>query len=277
MNTMKTMPAETDDAPKQRGFGFWLSRFILLIGLGVLFYYDYCSGWWRRSSLLLQYLFQCNCPFASEEARYPDNVDVIVSACKYNGSILSPSGRLLYVQEEESGITSTYLLDLQTDEKIPLALPEGSNHFLTDDLIFHSYYGDDEYVLDRSTGMKYPIQSVERMQPSVYSNGNVEPDLLLKALLQVNQIFLIDDTFQPVIALSSDFRTYPENSFNFDAFDFSADERNPVEQFLQQNNIDYHFVPDMFPGEALSPDGRFIARADGIYLANTEQKIVEGY
>ena len=225
----------------------------------------------------MQYLFQCSCPVASQEARYPDGVEVIVSACKYGSSILPPSGRLQYVEEETSESPSTYLLDFHTGEKTTFVLAEGSNHFLTDDLIFHSHYGDDEYILDRSTGMKYPIQSVERLRPSVYSNGNVEPDLLLKALLQVNQIFLIDDTFQPVIALSSDFRTYPENSFNFDAFDFSADERNPVEQFLQQNNIDYHFVPDMFPGEALSPDGRFIARADGIYLANTEQKIVEGY
>ncbi|HKY53500.1 MAG TPA: hypothetical protein VJM08_04300, partial [Anaerolineales bacterium] len=35
--------------------------------------------------------------------------------------------------------------------------------------------------------------------------------------------------------------------------------------------------PDMFPGEVASPDGKFMARADGIYLIKTNQKIIDGY
>lgn len=238
-------------------------------------YYGYCWGWWGRQSLLLQYLFQCNCPAASEEAGYPKEVDVIIPACQHITSRVSPNGRLLYVQGEKPG--DAYLLDLQTDEKKPFALPEGSNYFLTDDLIFHSFNGDNEYILDITTGIQYPIQNVRNLQPSVYSMGNVEPNLLLKALLQVDQIFFIDEVFQPVVALSSDFRTHPERNFTFNAFDFTADETNPVENFLQRNNIAYLYVPANFPQEIKSPDGRFIARDDGIYLVKTNQKIVEGY
>jgi hypothetical protein len=274
MNTMKTLQAETAPASKRR-WSFWLSCFTLLLVLPLLFYYGYCRGWSGRSSLLLQYLFQCSCPPASEEARYPDKVDVIVPACKYGSSILSPSGRLLYVQEEASGITSTYLLDLQTDEKIPFALPEGSNYFLTDELIFHTFYGDDEYIWDITTGKLYAIARFAKLHSEAYVNSELNLNMLAEELREAKDVFLIDD--DNIIALATDFHNYPERNFNILRGDFPGREANRAEQFLQQNNITYHYVPDMFPGDALSPDGKFIARADGIYLASTKQKIVEGY
>ena len=273
---MKSVQSKTN-RPKLRDYKFWLSLLFIFIGGCLLFYYGYCWGWWGRGSLLLQYLFQCSCPATSEEARYPDNVDVIVPACSYGGSILSPSGRLLYVSEQDSKFSLTYLLDFQTGVKTPLVLPKGSNYFLTDDLIFHSFYGDDEYILDIKTGNKYPIQNATRLKPNIYSMGDIEPTLLLGALLRVDQIFLIDDVFQPVIALSSDFRTHPDENFTFNVLEFPGDRPNRIEQFLQKNDIDYHFVPGFFQEEALSPDGRFIAREDGIYLAGSGKKIVEAY
>jgi len=207
--------------------------------------------------------------------RYPKQADVVVPACRYFSSRLSPSGWFIYIQEEES--QAAYLLNLQTGEKKDFTLPEGSNYFLTDDLIFHSSNEGNNYILDLTNRAIYPIQPVRYLEPSVYSMGNVEPNLLVKALLQVDQIFFIDDVFQPVIVLSSDFRTHPEHSFTFNAFDFSADMTNPVEAFLLANRISYQYLPAPFPQEIRSPDGRFIARDDGIYLAETDQKIVEGY
>ena len=76
-----------------------ISGWVILLALSLL-YFGYCWGWWGRSSLFLQYLFQCNCPETSEEARYSSQVDVIVSACSHVNSRLLPSGDLLYVQEE---------------------------------------------------------------------------------------------------------------------------------------------------------------------------------
>jgi len=275
---MKTIQTETTHAPKPRGYRFWLIRFALLLGLPMLFYYGYCWGLWGRNSLLLQYLFQCNCPAASEETRYSQNVDVIVPACKYLESLHAPSGRLLYVLAKESGTASTYLLNLETGEKTFFTLPdEGSNYFLTDNLVFHSFHGDDEYILDISTGIKYPIRNANQLEPSIYSMGNIAPHLLLDALSNADQIFLIKDVFQPVVVLYSDFHNHTENNFTFNALDFSADETNPVELFLEQNKIAHYQIPGRYPGELMSPDGRFIARADGIYLIATGQKIVEGY
>jgi hypothetical protein len=271
------MRAKTINSLKQDRLRAWISRFVLLLGLPFLLYFSYCWGVWGRNSLLLQYFFQCSCPIAIEEARYPKEVDVIVPACRYVGSIHSPSGRLLYVQEKQPSPTSIYLLNLQTGKKTPFILPEGSNHFLTDDLIFHSFYGDDQYILDINTGIQYPVQDATHIKPSIYSLGNIEPNLLLKALSQVDRIFLIDEVFQPVVALSLDFRTHPENTFTFNVLDFPGDEPNRVEQFLKQHKIIYHYVPASFPHEAMSPNERFIARDDGIYLVETGQKITEGY
>ena len=231
---------------------------------------------WGRNSLLLQYLFQCNCPPASEEARYPEEVDVIVPACRYISSIISPSGRLLYVHEDNDGFGLNYLLDLQTHEKIKFTLPDGSNYFLTDNLVFLSLdYGGGDHILDLSTEKQFPIQSFTHLYPNAYSYGKLDPDLLFRALLQVERVFLIDAPYHPVIALSSDFQTRPEHSFTFDASSLSVDDMNLLEQFFRQNNITYYHIAATFPHEAVSPNGRLIARDDGIFLVETNQIIAK--
>ena len=162
MSKTKPLQTETPFFGKKWKSRIWLIRFAFLIGLGFVFFYGYCWGLWGRSSLLMQYLFQCGCPVASAEARYPDEIDMIVPACQYVSSMLSPSGRLLYVREKKLWRTSTYLLNLQTNEKTPFSIPDGSNHFLTDDLFFlllmygQGYEGG-EYLLDRTTGKQIPI------------------------------------------------------------------------------------------------------------------------
>ena len=274
------MQTKSTDSSKQRASRNRASCFAIPLGMSLLtltLYFSYCWGLWGRHSLLLQYLFQCSCPDLSAELRYPKEVDVIVPACRYWRSTLSPSGRLLYVQEKDGSSNSTYFLDLQTSEKMPFTLSEGSNHFITDNFVFHSHYGDDEYILDITTGNNYPIQNVTKLKPNIFSMGDVDPRLLLEALSKVDQIFLIDEIFQPVVAISLDFRTHPENSFVFDVLDFPGDEPDRVEQFLKEFKIVYNYVPADFPQEVLSPNGRFIARKDGIYLVETDQKIVDGF
>jgi hypothetical protein len=253
---------------------FWVKT-ALLLSLPLAFYYGYCWGLWGRNSLLLQYLFQCGCPAASEEARYPEYVDVLVPACKYLDSIHSPSGRLLYVTVEESGTISTYLLNLETGERTPFTLPDGSPYFLTDDLIFYSIHGNDGYVFDIKTSMTYPIERFTRMHSDAYVNGEINLRLLAEELRGMENIFLIDNDF--IIALASDFQTSPEHSFLSGWFDIPGSDPDAIQRFLQNNEITYGHVPDRFPGELISPGGMFVARADGIYLSETKERIVEGH
>jgi len=276
MNTTNVSRAETARPAKKRGYRFWLSCFALLLGLPLLFYYGYCWGLWGRSSLLLQYLFQCNCPPASEEARYPEEVDVIVPACQHVNSRLSPSGRLLHVQEENSGLPTTYLLDLQTNEKISFTLPESAFYFLTDDLLYViPHYGGDEYTLNRTTEELYPIQKFTSLYSNAYLNGDLNLNLLAEALREAKDVFLIGN--DAIVALVPEYPASPERNFTANRFDIPGEGPNRVEQFLQEYNIVYQTISVSFPDEAVSQDERFVARPDGIYLVETGEKIVEGF
>lgn len=95
-----------------------LSTFLLL-GLG---YWGYCWGWWGRTSLTLQYLFQCQCPTASEAHRYRP-FTVLVSACT-DPRIrhMTPSGRLLLVEEQRS-FAGLWQIDLITNQRTTFPVP----------------------------------------------------------------------------------------------------------------------------------------------------------
>jgi hypothetical protein len=274
MSLMKRTQTETSTT-KRRGYRFWLIRVAIFLGLPVLLYYGYCWGLWGRHSLLLQYLFQCSCPPASEEARYPDEVDVIISDCRNGRSILSPSGRLLAVYETEPANASPYLLDLQTGEKIPLLLPEKSEvHFLTDNLLYTSLSYDEKYILDRTTGNQYPLRRYLSVYPGTYLGGDADPNLLAEALRQAKYVFFIRDNGN-IVALDPDFPASAEKNFLIDWLDFPVKVSSQVEQFLKEYNVAYQAIPKSYPEEVISPDGRFVARPDGIYLIETNQLIVK--
>jgi hypothetical protein len=274
---MKTAQEETHNVSKRQRYCFWIGCFAFLMVSPFLLYYGYCWGIWGRQSLLLQYLFQCNCLAASTETRYPESVDVIVPACDYIYSMLSPSGRLLSVREKDSETTSLYLLDLQTGEKIPSPLSEkGGFNFLTDNLLYVSFSYEENYIVDRKTGDRYPIQRFSALHPEAMEAGNANLILLAEALRQAKYIFFrdYDDT---IVALDPDFPASSEKNFITGWFDLSVRDSKQIEQFLIENNIVYQTILPDFPEEAVSPNGRFIARTDGIYLIGTGEKVVEGY
>lgn len=185
------------------------------------------------------------------------------------------------MQEKNDSPNSSYLLDLQSQEKTPFFIPEGSHYFLTDDLLFQRVdcgkgYECGYFILDIKTGGQYSIRSFVSLRPDAYNyNGEVDLGILTYYLQEANDVFLIDDDI--IVTLTSDFRTSPDHSFYVVQGAFAGYDSDRAERFLRNNNIDYSYVPDRFPGEVLSPDGRLIARSDGIYLATTDQKIVEEY
>jgi hypothetical protein len=262
------LPSKFKGTSKSRGLRLWLGCITALLGFPLLLYYGYCWGLWGRQSLLLQYLFQCNCPPASEEARYPEQVDVIVPACHQSYVELSPSGRLLKVNQETSGFSSSYLLDLQTMQEVPAQSFSG---FLTDDLWLVEK-GLEDYIINRTTGEQYPIKIFRLWQDNSYVNEEPNLELLISALQQAEQIFFTQNNDTVVVLMPNH-----SKSFTFDRSDIPGGEPNKVDRFLQENNISYQSVVSGFMNELVSPDGRFVARTDGIYLIETGQKITEGY
>ena len=278
---MKTLSSDSKNTSKRQRRRRWLGCFTILLVSPLLLYYGYCWGLWGRQSLLLQYLFQCNCSAASTESRYPEKVDVVVSACRYGSSVLSPSGQLLYVEEGDFDFFPAYVLDLQTNEKVLSNLGEGSNYFLTDDLLFlsleygHEGYEGGDYILDRTTGKQYPMQSFRSLRNDAFVNNQPNLELLAIELRDAKDVYLIDN--DTIVAFKLNFQTSPERSFYIDQKDLPGRDPNRAEQFLQENQIDYHVVWGLFQEDALSPDGRFIASMDGIYLAGSGERIVEAY
>ena len=271
------MKSKSINSFKQGGLQTWVFRFAIVLGLPFLLYVGYCWGLWGRHSLFLQYLFQCNCPSVSQEARYPRSVDVIVPACRYGSSILSPSGRLIAVYEKKTANASPYLMDLQTGERILLSLPEKSGvSFLTDNLLYVSLSYDEIYVLDRTTGNQYPIREFRVLGPGMYIEGHADPNLLVDALERAKYVFFRDQD-DSIVALDPDFPASAENNFMINRFGIPGDHSNRTEDFLKENNILYETILPYLPEEVISPDRRFVARPDGIYLVKTGQKIVEAY
>lgn len=261
VDTSKTKPTRSLRKPRliqKISLGF------LLFVASFIFFYGYCWGWWGRNSLLMQYIFQCGCPVSSHEMRYPERVDVVIPACDHNGVILSPSGRLLYVNKYTLWDDLSYFWNLQTDEKISYTFPSGSKYFLTDDLIF---YENKEYILDRTNETQYPIQRFLAWSPDSYVNGEINLSLLAKALRNAKNVYLIDNDI--VVALTPNFLT--------GWFDIPGNESHRVEQFLQENEITYQYISGGYSSEAISPNGKFIAKLDGIYLTETNQKVAEGF
>lgn len=248
---------------------------ILVLGGGTfLAYYGYCWGVWGRNSLLLQYLFQCRCPSASMESRYPEYIDVLLSACQYDTFIMSPSGRFLYVEKGETENKVGYFWSLQTGEKYPYTIPDGRSYFLTDDLLFlRADYGKGveggEHILDRQTRIRYPIKHLDTYE--------INTEVLIEKLMASSSVFLIDDYW--LIAIAENFQSFPERNFFTSPDVFTNEIYKTAEEFLQDNNITYTQIPYLAfdIDEVKSPDGNFIARSDGIYLAETNQKIIESY
>jgi hypothetical protein len=199
---------------------------------------------------------------------------VIVPACQYVTSVISPSGQWLFVREKNNGTTSVYLLDLQTGQKTPSPLLKNTGfYFLTDTLLYVSLSYEENYVLDLTSGKQYPVYRLLIARPDAYEGGDANPVLLAEILRNAKYIFFKEENGS-IIALDPDFPASSEHSFLIEQFDIPD---NRSEQFLKANSIVYQTILPDFPGEVVSPDSKFIARPDGIYSAENGQKIVEGY
>ncbi len=272
---METLTKHFTPTVKRPRLNHKLSFGILVLGGGTfLAYYGYCWGWWGRSSLLLQYLFQCKCPPISAEFRYPEQIDVILTACQHDTFIMSPSGRFLYVEKRETENNVGYFWNLQTNERIPYTIPDGDRYFLTDDLLFlRTDYGKGveggEHILDRTIGVLYPLRNID-----TYTESEANVSRMLEKLRNAQKVFYIRS--YGVIVIEENFQVFPDRNFII-YYDIPGKDPDSKEKFLQYNSVPYIQIPRLAYslGEDVSPNDRFLARDDGIYLSASNKKIVD--
>lgn len=271
-------------APKKRKNRFRMGYFLIVVIALFLYYEYYCIGLWGKKSVFLQYFLQCGCPAFTEEWRYPVQVDIVIPACRATGARISPSGRfvLAFKRVGDGGNMPAYLVDTKEKVETPLELPYSDIYFLSDNLlyIFVWYgYGNEggEHIYDISTQTIYPIQRFKDFRPNSMTNGYADLNKLSESLRNANQVYYLD-LKRLIIALPENIIDLNEQGFYSGSFDIPSNNYvDATEDFLRENNINYIYIDVNFGGALSSPNGRFIARGDGIYLAETDQKIVDNY
>jgi hypothetical protein len=245
----------------------------LLLGL---LYWGYCWGWWGRENLALQYLFQCQCPPASERVRYRP-FTLLVSACRqpflYDRS---PNGRMLVFTERRSPQT-IQLLDLETRQTHALDVrgTKPTLRFLTDHLLVaRSFIGLERHytLLDRSGTRRVALPSIKVWRDPL------DPPTLAR-LQQMDQVIALPVTAvsYELVALGHDPFAHPEDNLVLVPSEY--DDRERMLQQFDAAGIAYHQLPlpvttGRVQGVPYAPSGRFWADHEGIALAATGERIV---
>lgn len=270
---------------KKRGFKsclLWAVILIIVLSLSPLvFKFGYCHSWWGKGNLLLRSLWLCSCSPEFEQSLYPENVEILVSACEcggqgatsphvqfdYFGMLVStcthspkvygvPGGRLLFVDDR--------LINLYTGEITPFNISSPrSAIWLSEDLIWT--LGGDYYLTRRSDQESIHV-------PHISENASLWNPI--QAMKEAEKVFVVDTIFGfEVIILGSDFWSHPELNFFFyeDESHFPDIEQMGVDVFLEDNGISYEQV---YVGP-LSPSSRFHAKPDGIYASDTGEKLLD--
>jgi hypothetical protein len=208
----------------------------------------------------MQYLFQCKCPAHSESLRYPQNVEIVISACQVQDDqvSLSPQGTLLDINQD-------YLYDLRTGERLSTPA-EKPFIVLTDTLFF--YNTPDPYIQDAKNKSRYPVELLANFPVS--ADGKIDVSGILPILNQASAVYLLGDYI--LIEDGTKYYRVYESALTGESAGGQAAQR-----FLNINHIPFEASFQFFPGELPSHNGKFIEKWDGIYSAATNERIVNNF
>ncbi|MDI6768844.1 MAG: hypothetical protein QMD04_04130 [Anaerolineales bacterium] len=246
---------------------------VILPILGII-YLAWCYGLWGRNNLFLQYLFQCCCPLHSESFRYPEQAEVIIPACHKQDKFItiSSGGALIQVG---SPYNFKYILDLRTGKRIKLPTTrEDDYEILSDDLLFYQTSQREAFVFDIHTRMSYPVEYLKNLPFLVDEWGQrttIDPTVIIPILRSAHEVFVVG---RYDVVFNTDSRYY-----GISTSDLIICCSLSIEEFLNTHQISYVSPKNIFDftGELSSRSGTFLARADGIYLTNTNERIVKNY
>ena len=254
---------------KTRAFGLGCGG--LLLAAGLLYwvvYWAYCWGWWGQGNKILQYVFQCQCPTESEEARYPENIDVLFSACDEPGSVrLSPSGR--YWQIALNG--KRYFYDYQTGQLRPDFLP-GKAYFLTDEYIAQLNSNGSLHFKDY-TAYLYNFSGERLLQFNLLQiNHDLSLDTTtINALRAASNVYVFQNW---AVVLAKDTLQNPTANYVLGAPDNRSLSIEEIEKVLQEYEFDYEIPsPNIASHNGLMQSDH----RRGIVLTATGQTIVPNY
>lgn len=271
--------------------GFSLLPLFLRVG--------YCQSWWGKESLLFRSWWLCTCSEDFEQSLYPENVEVLVSACECEDGHRAtragltvelpvvaieacsvsptiqeiPGGHLLFVER--------YFIDLYTGERIPFTPPGRIEYWITEDLFRYEKNGDD-YVFSIKQQVDIRSANIFITKPDLLSDaGEINFVGLSDFLKQMKAIIVYNGiTHSHAIAIDEDgggAKVY----FLYDDY-FAQNQQGDLVAYLNAYGIPYEeYAPDersplpLYETIATSPSGQWYAKDDEIYQTGTEHLVYD--
>jgi len=262
MSSKKTLPTDTNAKKSEtRIERFPIIFAIIIVTIFVsphLIQFGYCQGWWLKSNPWAYYWWLCDCNPEFEESLYPENVDVVVSACyDPQRATLSPNGRYMIFG---SGSGKSYLLDLVTGDKKTWPRHAGWQPpmmgFRTNTLVFVSEFRNWKLV-DVTDGSN--IDLIELEAPGDKSSSI--PEETLQALQKADRVLVFGNT---ALVLNAHPKQYPHKNYVI----FSAKEH--LQTILSENGIDYERVVSCWNGSSC------LSHNDRLRATSTKISTVDG-
>ena len=267
-----------------------LSPLILRVG--------YCQSWWGKENLLFRALWLCTCAEEFEQSLYPENVEVLVSACEcedgYRASRASltvvqgaalveaceaspaiqdvPGGRLLFVEH--------YFIDLYTGQRIPFTPPGRIPAWITEDLFWYQKAGGLHlFSMEQQTDL--PVVDLFQARPDLLrEDKGIDLTQLANELKQKKSV-IVAEIIGVAQALVVDVKAGVEEYYYLNDIPFMDSDQGDLVAFLDTYGVPYErFAPSgtyspIFEWMVTSPSGQWYAKNDEVYQAVNDQKIYD--
>jgi hypothetical protein len=284
----------------RRHWGYWFALVVLgtVVWLGINLYQEFR---WTQCLEPVEFkeqhtTFDCSCSKGSEEARYPDRIDVLISECldPYLGfGDISPSGRYLLVVHDYNRPlqgAQAYLHDVVTGRSVPL--PD-QRYFLSDELLLqvdkpNSLAAEQfTYTLYDVTGTRLLRLNWVPMKEDFSFDSS-----FLKYFQNAEQVY-VSPPAGIAVALAPGFLHHPEANYVLGRMGINPTQARDVIRLLKTHPVKYQVpVPwayDYQTDDVVIASGlteirsrnrqfEFLNRGShGIYLITTQQQVTPPY
>lgn len=237
---------------------------ILIIVLPYVSRFGYCRGWWLKSSPWAYYWWACNCSPEFEQSLYPNNIEIVVSACSDPWeATLSFDGRYMIVG---LGLAAkSTLLDFVTGQKREWLYRSPSPtdvEFWTDRLVRVLDFNQKKNLLIDVTDVS--IINLTTFTATQKDQQLVIPSEAIQVFKKADNVVVREGLTDLVLALDPNPKQNPGKNY---ALFYPEDSQKQLEVLLSANGIDYQILKLCSQAESscTSHNGRLVATNRAIF------------
>jgi hypothetical protein len=239
---------------------------ILIIILPYVAKFGYCRGWWLKPTPWAYYWWLCDCGPDFEQSLYPDNIEIVVSACSDpKAATLSPDGRYMIIGVRLAA--KSYLLDFVTGEKRGWLYRSPSPtdvEFWTDRFVQVVDSNQKRILLLDVTDES--VINLITFDTTQKGNQLIIPSEAIQVFEKADNVVVREGLTDVVLALDSDPKQNPGKNY---ALFYPEDSQKQLEALLSANGIDYQILKlcSWAESSCTSHNGRLVATNKAIFSA----------